>query len=159
MTFTFRPVEPRDLTRICSFAGSVEELYFFFPAATWPLTAEQLQDAIDQRSDSTVIEQAGQTVGFANFYQWEQHGTCTIGNVIVDPQARGTGVAAALIRHMIDIAQHKHQAREITLSCFNSNVAGLLLYPKLGFTPYAIEERANKQGERVALVHLRYAKA
>ena len=45
----------------------------------------------------------------------------------------------------------------MTLSCFNSNVAGLLLYPKLGFVPFAIEERKNKEQERVALIHLRYS--
>ncbi len=46
---------------------------------------------------------------------------------------------------MLRIARDKHQAAQVTLSCFNDNVAGLLLYPKLGFVPFAIEERRNKQ--------------
>lgn len=88
MSFTFRPVQDRDIPRICGFAGNPEELFFFFPAASWPLTHEQLRDSIAQRCDSTVIERDGQVLGFANFYRWETHGTCTIGNLIVDPEPR-----------------------------------------------------------------------
>jgi len=157
MTLTCRPVAEKDIPRICGFARNEDELFFFFPAATWPLTHEQLRDSIAQRSDSTVIERDGQVVGFANFYHWETAGTCTIGNVIVDPEARAGGIGAELIRQMIRIALDKHQACEVTLSCFNNNVAGLLLYPKLGFVPFAIEERKNRHNERVALVRLRYS--
>lgn len=157
MSVTFRAVQAQDIARICSFARTEEEQFFFFPAATWPLTEEQLQASVDKRSDSTVIELDGMVVGFANFYKWETAGTCTIGNVIVDPQIRGKGIGAQLIEQMIDIARTRHQASEVTLSCFNSNVAGLLLYPKLGFAPYAIEERQDKQGRRLALIHLRLA--
>jgi hypothetical protein len=42
----------------------------------------------------------------------------------------------------------------VKISCFNGNVAGLLLYAKLGFVPYAVERRLAPDGERVALVHL-----
>ena len=157
MSVTFRAVQAQDIAHICSFARTEEEQFFFFPAATWPLTEAQLQASVDKRSDSTVIELDGVVVGFANFYKWEQAGTCTIGNVIVDPQTRGKGIGAQLIKQMIDIARTRHQASEVTLSCFNSNVAGLLLYPKLGFVPYAIEERQDKQGRRLALIHLRLA--
>lgn len=157
MSVTFRTVQAQDIARICSFARTEEEQFFFFPAATWPLTEAQLQASVDKRSDSTVIELDGVVVGFANFYKWEQAGTCTIGNVIVDPAIRGQGIGARLIEQMIDIARTRHQASEVTLSCFNSNVAGLLLYPKLGFVPYAIEERQDKQGRRLALIHLRLA--
>lgn len=157
MSVTFRAVQPQDIARICSFARTEQEQFFFFPAATWPLTEAQLQASVDKRSDSTVIELDGVVVGFANFYKWENAGTCTVGNVIVDPQTRGKGIGAHLIKQMIDIARTRHQASEVTLSCFNSNVAGLLLYPKLGFVPYAIEERQDKQGRRLALIHLRLA--
>ncbi|AZC26102.1 MULTISPECIES: GNAT family N-acetyltransferase [Pseudomonas] len=157
MTVTFRPAADADIPRICSFVRNAQELFFFFPAATWPLTPEQLRDSIAQRSDSTVLERDGQVVGFANFYRWEQGGTCTIGNVIVDPEVRSVGLGAQLIGQMIYLARSRHQARDVTLSCFNSNVAGLLFYPKLGFVPFAIEERKDKQQERVALIHLRYS--
>jgi RimJ/RimL family protein N-acetyltransferase len=56
---------------------------------------------------------------------------------------------------MIDLAFSKYQAAEVTVSCFNQNIVGLLLYPKLGFQPYAVEERKDKKGNRVALIHMR----
>jgi len=155
MTLTHRPVEEKDIAIICSFPRSEEELFFLFPKAVFPLTPTQLQDAIAHRSDATVVELDGEVVAFANFYRWETAGCCSIGNVIVSPVARGHGVGQYLIKQMIALAASKHQAAEVTVSCFNQNVAGLLLYPKLGFQPYAVEERNDKKGTRVALIHMR----
>lgn len=155
MPLTHRPVAEKDIQVICGFPQSEDELFFFFPKSTFPLAASQLQDAIAQRSDSTVVELGGKVVAFANFYRWESGGCCSVGNVIVSPVARGCGVGRYLIEKMIGLAFSKHQATEVTVSCFNQNVAGLLLYPKLGFQPYAIEERQDKKGNRVALIHMR----
>ncbi|MDH7482967.1 MAG: GNAT family N-acetyltransferase [Armatimonadota bacterium] len=155
MPLTHRPVAEKDIRIICGFPQNADELFFFFPKADYPLTSSQLQDAIAQRSDSTVVELDGEVVAFANFYRWEVGGCCSIGNVIVSPEARGKGVGRYLIEQMIGIAHSKYRAAEVTISCFNQNVAGLLLYPKLGFQPYAIEERRDKKGNRVALIHMR----
>jgi ribosomal protein S18 acetylase RimI-like enzyme len=126
-----------------------------FPKAAFPLTPAQLQTAIAERSDSTVVELDGQVVGFANFYRWETGGVCSIGNVVIAASARGSGVGRYLINFMIELAFSKHSAREVTISCFNRNVAGLLLYTKLGFQPVLIEERRDPHGNRVALINLR----
>ena len=155
MVLTHRPVDENDIQTICSFPQSEDELFFLFPKAAFPLAPSQLQDAIAQRSDSIVVELGGEVVAFANFYRWEAGGCCSIGNVIVSRAARGCGVGLYLIEKMIGIAFSKHQAAEVTVSCFNQNVAGLLLYPKLGFQPYSIEERQDKKGKRVALIHMR----
>jgi ribosomal protein S18 acetylase RimI-like enzyme len=155
MPLTHRPVKEKDIQFICGFPQSEDELFFLYPKATFPLVASQLQDAITQRSDSTVVELGGKVVAFANFYRWETGGNCSIGNVIVSPAIRGRGVGRYLIEQMINLAFSKHQATEVTVSCFNKNVAGLLLYPKLGFQPYAIEERKDKKGNPVALIHMR----
>lgn len=155
MPLTHRPVDEKDIQVICSFPQSEDELFFLFPKAAFPLSPSQLQDSIAQRSDSTVVELGGKVVAFANFYRWEAGGNCSIGNVIVSPAARGSGVGSYLIAQMVGLAFSKHQASEVTVSCFNQNVAGLLLYPKLGFQPYAIEERQDKKGNRVALIHMR----
>lgn len=155
MALTHRPIDENDIQAICSFPQSEDELFFLFPKAAFPLNPSQLQDAIAQRSDSTVVELDGEVVAFANFYRWEAGGCCSIGNVIVSQAARRCGVGHYLIKKMIDLAFLKHQAAEVTVSCFNQNVAGLLLYPKLGFRPYAIEERQDKKGNRVALIHMR----
>ena len=155
MPLTHRPAEENDIQTICSFSQSEDELFFMFPKALYPLSPTQLRDAIAQRSDSIVVELDGEVVGFANFYRWEAGGCCSIGNVIVSSSARGRGIGRYLIEQMINLAFSKHQAAEITVSCFNQNIVGLLLYPKLGFRPYAIEERLDKKGNRVALVHMR----
>lgn len=154
MPLTHRPTKETDIPIICGFPQSEEELFFLFPKATYPLTPSQLREAILQRADSTVVEHSGEIAGFANFYRWETGGCCSIGNVIVSPVARGRGVGRYLIERMIDLAFSKHQATKVTVSCFNQNIAGLLLYPKLGFQPYAIEERQDKKGNRVALIHM-----
>lgn len=158
MPLTHRSVEHRDIETICGFPKTVDELFFMFPKAVYPLTPAQLEEAIRERSDSTVVEQDGKVVGFANFYQWERHGMCSIGNVIVSPSVRGQGVGRYLIETMIALAFSKYLASEVTISCFNGNVVGLLLYAKLGFQPTEIEERQDNKGHRVALIHLRLSR-
>ncbi|WP_219060644.1 GNAT family N-acetyltransferase [Pseudomonas sp. UMAB-08] len=156
--FLHRPLEEKDIPVICGFPQSVDELFYMFPKATYPLTPHQLKEATAHCSDSTVIEMNGTVVGFANFSRWQFRGRCSLGNVIISPSARSRGVGRYLIGYMIDIAFDKHEAQELTASCFNHNVPGLLFYPKLGFQPYAVDERQDKHGARVALIHLRLAK-
>jgi ribosomal protein S18 acetylase RimI-like enzyme len=155
MPLIHRPVAEIDIQRICTFPQSRDELFFLFPKASFPLEPSLLQATIAQRSDSTVVELEGQVVAFANFYRWETGGVCSIGNVIVSPAVRGRGVGRFLIEQMITLANLKHQAAQVTVSCFNQNMSGLLFYQKLGFQPYAIEERIDIQGNQVALIHMR----
>jgi len=157
MTLRFRPVQPDDVAAICTFAQSSDEAFFFFPKCTFPVTAEQLSEAIAQRSGSSVVMDGDQVLAFANFYQWEQGGTCSLGNVLVSPAARGRGVARYLVQQMMALARSQHQATEMKVSCFNHNTAGLLLYPALGFVPFGIEERKDFAGNRVALVQMKQA--
>ncbi|WP_460837413.1 GNAT family N-acetyltransferase [Noviherbaspirillum agri] len=151
---TCRPVESKDLPSICAFPRDEDELFFMYPKAVFPLTPDQLQQSIAARRDSTVAELGGELVAFANFYRWGEEG-CAIGNVIVSPSARGKGVARYLVAHMVELAFSTYSAKEVSVSCFNENVAGLLLYPRLGFAPYAVEERKDRNGKRVALIHMR----
>lgn len=155
MLLTHRPVQPADIPAICCFPQGPDELFYMFPKATYPLTPAQLSDAIAQRSGSTVVMGNGAVLGFANFYKAERGGVCALGNVVVAPAARGHGVARYLVLHMIDLAREQFAAREVWVSCFNHNTAGLLLYPQLGFTPFGIEERKMPDGKRVALVQMK----
>lgn len=159
MHLTHRPVEEKDIPLICGFPQSEEELFFLFPKASYPLMPVELKAAVARRRDSTVVEADGEVAGFANFYLWEKGGRCAIGNVIVAPAVRGKGVGRYLIERMIELAFSKHQAVEVTVSCFSLNVAGLLFYPRLGFEPYAIEERRDKKGNPAALIHMRLRRA
>jgi ribosomal protein S18 acetylase RimI-like enzyme len=155
---TYRSVQEEDIPIICQFPQSEQELFFLFPKASHPLTWEQLKGAIDQRSDSTVVLFENKVVGFANFYICEPGKRCAIGNVVVAPGTRGQGVGKYLVKTMIQIAFTKYKAGEVQISCFNQNTAGLLLYQKLGFSPFAIEERLDKQGNKVALIHMRLSR-
>ena len=155
MHLTHRPVRPDDIPGICSFPQSPAELFYMFPKASYPLSPAQLNDAIAQRSGSTVVEGNGTVLAFANFYKAEHGGVCALGNVVVAPAARGQGVARYLVTAMIELARQQFAAREVWVSCFNHNTAGLLLYPQLGFVPFGIEERQAWDGSRVALVQMK----
>jgi len=155
MQLVHRPVQPSDIPAICCFPQGPDELFYMFPKATYPLTPAQLTDAISQRSGSTVVEGYGLVLGFANFYKAEHGGICALGNVVVAPAARGQGVARYLVQCMLGLAREQFAAREVWVSCFNHNTAGLLLYPQLGFVPFAIEERQARDGKRVALVQMK----
>lgn len=159
MPLTHRPAEERDLAFVCGFPQSAEELFFLFPKASYPLSPAQLRAAMALRADSTVVELDGAVAGFANFYRWEKGGVCSLGNIVVAPAARGRGVGRYLVETMVDLAFARHGATAVAVSCFNANTAGLLFYPRLGFEPFAVEERQDKQGRRVALIHMRLARA
>ncbi len=155
---TYRAVQQADIPFICQFPQSERELFFLYPKASYPLTNEQLKNAISQRTDSTVVLLDDRVVGFANFYICEPGERCAIGNVGVAPETRGQGIGGYLIEIMVQIAFTKHKAKEVHISCFNQNVAGLLLYQKLGFRPFAIEERVDREGNRVALIHMKLSR-
>lgn len=151
---TFRPVEAKDLETICSFPTSADELFFLFPRANYPLTPNQLQTSINNRSDSTVIVLHDDVIGFANFINATHNEMCTIGNVILKPLIRGKNLGKVLIDEMYRIAITKYNAKKVRISCFNGNTVGLLLYTKLGFSPVSIDMWEKVNGERVALIHL-----
>jgi len=155
MTLSHRPATPADYPTICGFAQSAEELYYLYPKGQYPLTPAQLAEAVASRWDATVIERDGRVMAFANFYSCEPGVRCALGNVVVVPEERGQGVARYLIETMIALAVAKHHVTEVEVSCFNHNTAGLLLYPRLGFTPYAVEPRTDWQGLPAALVKFR----
>ena len=150
-----RAAVEKDYHVISGFIQNKEELFYMFPSIEFPLLPEKLKYSMTTRSDPTVVEMHGEVVAFANFYKWEQNVACSIGNVIVSPGARGCGVGKLLIEHMTKIAWKKYNAKAINISCFNENIAGLLLYFKLGFKPYSIEERLDYEQNRVALIHMK----
>ncbi|MFT4302604.1 MAG: GNAT family N-acetyltransferase [Desulfovibrio sp.] len=149
---THRPVQPEDISAICRFPQTEEELFFMFPGADYPLTPPQLKEIISKRADSTVVLLDGKVAAFANFYQWEAGGRCAIGNVVVAPEARRKGIARYLVTEMIRLAFSRYQAAEVALSCFSQNSAGLLLYSQMGFQPYALEVRTDRHGNPAPLI-------
>ena len=153
--YLHRAVETNDLEIISKFPQDEFELYFMYPKAIFPLTINQLQASIDNRFDSTVVLYENKIVGFANFYKVKTGHYCSIGNVIVGPLYRGKGVGVYLINLMEGIALQKYSVKEVHISCFNSNITGLLLYNKLGFVPYEIEKRFVRKSFPIALIKMK----
>lgn len=152
---SYRPIKMTDFEEICHLPQNKGELFFMFPKADYPLSVEQLQTVVENRSDSTVILLDNEVVGFANFYEVKNDEYCSIGNVIVNSKFRNKGIGSYLIKTMESIALEKYNVREIHISCFNTNISGILLYSKLGYIPYEIEERVDKRDQKVALIKMR----
>lgn len=149
-----RAAQEEDLPALCRLVQSPQELYYFYPRARFPLTPEQARQILGRSEDCTVVTMDGQLAAFANFTRVVQHRSCALGNVIVAGSLRGRGVGRYLLDVMIRQAKERHQAAEIETDCPSDNVAGLLLYTKLGFAPTGIEVRYGPDGERRALIHL-----
>lgn len=154
MDYGHRPLRPEDAPTIRGFPRDAEELFFMFPAARWPLTAEALLEAAVQRSDPTVVESGGRVVAYANLVKVEPRQFAVIGNVVVAPSERGRGAGRYLVEAMA-AKGFAHGVREVRVSCHSTNAAGLLLYAALGFEPYAIEKVEDWTGGRAALIHFR----
>lgn len=154
---TSRPVQPDDMPAICGFPTSLEEVSFMFRNPVFPMPQQMLEAAIKQREASTVVLLHGAVAGFANFYDCKFGESCAIGNVIIDHKQRGKGIARFLVETMAGIARTDYQAKRLNLVCFNRNIGGLLLYTKMGFTPYAIEERQDPEGARIAAIRMSWS--
>lgn len=152
---SYRALEKADMEKICQLPLNEEELFFMFPKADYPLSVEQLEIAVANRFNSTVILFNNEIVGFANFYEVKENEYCSIGNVIVSSDIRNKGVGKYLITTMELIALEKYNVREIHISCFNTNTKGILLYSKLRYNPYDMEIRVDKREQRLALIKMK----
>ena len=70
----------------------------------------------------------------------------TLWGMFVRPQARGTGLAAALLARVLEHAAQN--VEEVRLTVVASNTAAIRLYTRAGFAPYGLERRALKVGDR-----------
>jgi ribosomal protein S18 acetylase RimI-like enzyme len=87
-------------------------------------------------------------LGLAGFYT---HGAVKLRHkgvlwgMYVRPEARGTGLAASLVRKIIEHGQGV--VEEISLTVVASNAAACRLYAAAGFEQYGLERRALKVGD------------
>jgi len=143
-----------DLPVICGFAKDADELYYAFPKAKYPLTADQILPSFEGRQGNTTVVFESRVVAFANYISVAQNESVTIGNVLVDPAFRGKGIGRFLIEHMEQTAIRNYKARFCRIPCFNRNTSGLLFYHALGYRPIDGEPRIDYQNIPVYLVHL-----
>ena len=87
--YIHRPLADEDLSTICSFPQTPEELFYVSPRSEFPWTPEQVLSLLENRYDPTVIveESRGQVVAYANFYE-DIDQSLWLGNVIVAPSHR-----------------------------------------------------------------------
>jgi len=87
-------------------------------------------------------------LGVASFYvlgATKQRHKGILWGMYVHPDARGTGLAASLLQHVIEHA--RPLVEEIRLTVMASNTAAHRLYSAAGFEPYGLERRALKVGD------------
>lgn len=151
----FREALKSDYEAICRLVPTQEELFRVYPRGTHPLTVEQIHQLAEVRKELTVATDGTHIMGFANLYDVEPPQKGFIGNVVIDKAFRGAGLGEKLVRHMRDAGFVKYGLQEIHISVFNDNTVALLLYSKLGFIPYAIEQRLRPDNQKAALVHMK----
>ena len=150
----FREAKENDYKGICSLVRNSDEMFFFHPKGNYPLTVDQLRRLSKDRKELTVVIDKNEIIGFANIYNYKENNNAFIGNVIIKREHRGKGVGKALVLYMLDKALNKYGLPKVRISVFSENTSALLLYSGLGFKPYAVEERENRAGKRVALIHM-----
>jgi ribosomal protein S18 acetylase RimI-like enzyme len=69
----------------------------------------------------------------------------TLWGVYVRPQARGLGVASALLAHVLDQAEPLVEGVNLTVGA--ANQAAIRLYSRAGFIQYGLERRSLKVGD------------
>ena len=158
MGWMFRAASEADFDAICGLIPTQEELFRVYPRGSYPFTLDQLRHLFETRKAHTVTTDAGKITGFANLYDFSDNRRAFIGNVVVDKAYRGQGLGKCLVEYMIEQAFSSYDLDEVHISVFSDNTPALLLYSSLGFEPYAVEERLNYAGKRLALLHMRFNK-
>jgi len=149
-----REANKSDYKQICQLVTSEQELSMFFPKGRFPFSVDQLEQLAEVRHALTVLTENERVVGFADLYNLKPAASAFIGNVIISPESRRRGFGKLIVNHMLELIFRVYQLPEARISVFNSNTPALLLYHRLGFVPYAMEERCDHLGQRLVLLHL-----
>ena len=65
--------------------------------------------------------------------------------MFVQPEARGTGLAPALVRQVLEYA--RQTVEEVRLTAVATKMTAIRLYERAGFERYGLERRALKVGD------------
>ena len=158
MAMLFREATEADSAAICGLIPTREELFRVYPRGIYPFNVDQVRQLFEIRKALTVAIDNDKIIGFANLYDFSENQRAFIGNVVIDHAFRRKGIGRRLVEYMSDLAFSRYKLNEVHISVFSDNAPALLLYSSLGFQPYAIEERLNYAGVKVALLHLKLYK-
>ncbi|WP_084250478.1 GNAT family N-acetyltransferase [Sphingomonas mali] len=115
MTLTIRPATPQDVALILRFVRELAE--FEREPDAVKATEESLSYALfnERSAEAVIAEQEGKPMGFAlffhNFSTWTGRKGLYLEDLYVTPEARGSGVGTALLRHLAGIALDRACAR------------------------------------------------
>ena len=151
----YREATENDFGEICSLVKNRKEMSLIFPNGKYPFSVAQLKELSRNRKELTVVVGDHGIIGFANIYNHKEKEYAFIGNLIIEDKYRGKGLGKELTSYMLKQAFGKYELPEVRISVFSDNIPALLLYTDFGFLPYAIEERKNYEGRRVALIHMK----
>ncbi|OZB98797.1 GNAT family N-acetyltransferase [Paenibacillus sp. XY044] len=154
--YTHRALSKMDLTDICGFPQTEQELLYVGPSFIFPLTPEQISHSLMNRFEPTVVieEESGQIVAYANLYNHNGH-VCWLGNVIVSPSHRGREAGEFLLHAMMHKAKENYGVRELFLSCHHANSRGLAFYHKHFFRPFDLKISKLADGRKIITVQMK----
>ena len=120
--------------------------------ASWEDEAAEPLAWFQDRLDRNVIfgggvADASELGGGAGFYSpggAKQRHKGVLWGMFVQPQARGTGLGAALVTRVLEHA--RATVEEVRLTVVSTNAAAIRLYERAGFERYGLERRALKVG-------------
>ncbi len=145
----YRTIRLDTLKRAADFFGAVHEVEAARPLADFTERLASLTvfgAYLWPRTDLGSRADLGpHIVGAASFRREAGAKTChkgVLGGVYVQPEARGRGIAAALVGAVIDHA--RSHVERLNLAVVQGNDPAIGLYLKLGFEVYGIEPRARK---------------
>lgn len=123
------------------------------PGVNWPLTETFLATLTDSASQqpawlltfSARVE--GQLAAVAQLgFDWDNHLACLC-RIVVNPSMRGQGLAARLLRVLIDTAFKNEGIERIELHVYPFNQAAIKTYEKLGFVREGVRRACVSVGE------------
>ena len=150
----FRPAVEEDYPAISGLVTSEEELFFVYPRGHYPFDVQQIRVLAGERHELTVAIVKGKVVGFTNLYDMEAKHQAFIGNVIIEKTLRGCGIGRKMIGVMLKCCFKKYRLPKVNISVFSHNIPALVLYSRLGFTPFDLEERQDFAGQKTVMIHM-----
>ncbi|MCE0495613.1 GNAT family N-acetyltransferase [Vibrio salinus] len=119
------------------------------PHFRYPYDRQSFQEDIqlDELESYVLISDQGELQAFGQFYL--RLGRCHLGRLVVNPEQRGKGLVAILIKHLSDLGMAELHATENSLFVYDHNVSARKAYEKFGF-------RVMEYPEHLPLEHCLY---